>query len=121
MIAHASPIVVRQYASTLDFERRHGDRQDCTLDVTTRPLEAPETLVWGATVRDISHTGIGLTLCYPFKAGTYLALDIHGNPASRPATVLTRVVHSRDQNDGSWHVGCEFLKPLNDSDLKGLV
>jgi hypothetical protein len=122
MHAKASSILVRPYKSAIEFERRQGERHNCQLDATTRPLESQDTVVWGASVRDISHKGVGLTLCFPFRAGTYLALDLHGTHADKPATtVLSRVVHVRDQNDGSWHVGCEFVKTLGKRELESLL
>src|SRR3954447_8362713 len=113
MVAQSSPILVRPYPSALEFERRQGERHRCQLDATTHTLDPQDSLAWGASVRDISRTGVGLTLCFPFRPGTYLALDLHGpKPDSPVTTVLSRVIHVRDQPDGSWHVGCEFVKAL---------
>ena len=122
MFAPLSPILVRSYGSALEFERRQIERRDCQLDATTRPLDTQDTLAWGASVRDVSPSGIGLTLCFPFRAGTYLAIDLTGKTSDKSAfTVLSRVVQVRDQNDGSWHVGCEFVKPLSDREFESLV
>lgn len=110
-----APVLVRPCRSRLDFERRVAQRHECQLDATTQTLEASDTLAWGATVRDLSCTGVGLILCFPFRAGTYLAVDIHGQ------THLTRVAHVRDRNDGTWHVGCEFVKPLCESALEAIL
>lgn len=123
MLAHAAPVLVRAYPSAFDFERRHGgDRRTCSLDATAQPLDAQDVLAWGASVRDLSCKGVGLTLCFPFKAGTYLAVDLHSTRTGNHArTVLSRVVHSRDQNDGSWHIGCEFIKPLSQDELDWLA
>jgi hypothetical protein len=99
-----------------DTERRGSPRQACSSEAVSQPLEAPETLCWGATVRDISAGGIGLTLCYPFKPGTYLAIDLKGPEATR--TLLARVVHATDQTDGTWFIGCEFVEPLDDSEVE---
>lgn len=122
MVVQTSPILVRPYRSAVEFERRHGERHSCQLDATTHPLDAQDTLAWGASVRDISRTGVGLTLCFPFRAGTYLALDLHGPCPHTPSTsVLSRVVHVQDQNDGSWHVGCEFVEALGNQQLESLL
>ncbi len=122
MLAQSSRIVVRSYSSAVEFERRESDRRECQIDATTRPLDTQDTLTWGASVRDVSPSGIGLTLCFPFRAGTYLAIDLAGKTPDTPAfTALTRVVQVRDQNDGSWHVGCEFVKPLSDREFESLV
>jgi hypothetical protein len=109
-----------QPSSHLDFERRIADRHASKQEALTRQLQASGALSWGATVRDISASGIGLTLCYPFCAGTYLAVDVQ-EPGGGSRTFLTRVVHAQDLPDGTWHVGCEFVKSLSDSDLELMV
>ena len=103
------------------LDRRASARHLCNLEALSRPLEAPETICWGATVNDLSSGGIGLNLCYPFKRGTYLAIDLKG-PGEEAHTLLGRVVHVQEQaSDGTWLVGCEFVKPLSDSDVDFLV
>jgi hypothetical protein len=122
MSVQMAPTLVRQYPSALEFERRHNERHHCRLDATTHPLDAQDALAWGAFVRDISRTGVGLTICFPFRAGTYLAVDVHGpNPQTPAVTMLSRVVHVRDQDDGTWHVGCEFIKPLSAQEFEELL
>lgn len=106
--------------NVVDSDRRVAERHPSDLEALTRPLDAQDTLWWGATVRDISNTGLSLKICYPFRPGTYLAIDLQ-NPAGVSRTMLTRVVHVRDQADGAWHVGCEFVKKLTDSDLDLLI
>jgi hypothetical protein len=121
MPAPSSPVLVRSYTSAFEFDRRQNERRASSLDATTRPLDARDSLVWGATVCDVSKTGLALTLCFPFRAGTFLSLDLHGpNPNTPSTTILSRVVHVRDQHDGSWQLGCEFVKPLSEDDLEAL-
>jgi hypothetical protein len=105
--------LVQPYSRALDLERRASQRQRCHQEALTRLLDADRTLAWGATVRDISDAGIGLAVCFPFRAGAYLSVDViqaDGSVVSR----LTRVVHAVDQRDGTWHVGCEFVAPPSD-------
>lgn len=104
--------------AALAEERRSADRHAADLEALTRPLEANDTLWWGATVRDISVSGVGLAVCFPFRPGTYLAVDLQGRNSR---TLLTRVVQVQDRSDGTWHVGCEFVKRLNDNDLSGMI
>jgi hypothetical protein len=103
-----------------DLERRASPRHAVSAGALSRTLDGQDAIWWGATVRDLSATGIGLSLCYPFRAGTYLAVDLQG-PGGTRRTVLTRVMHARDQPDGTWHVGCEFVKQLTDSDVERLT
>jgi len=108
-------------SSPQEFERRYAERLSTKLEATTRPLEVELTLGWGATVRDISQNGIGLTLCFPFPAGSYLAVDLHTPHAKAPvSSLLARVVHARDLPDGTWQVGCKFVKPLSASELESI-
>ncbi len=90
------------------------------MEALSRPLDGEDTIWWGATVRDVSATGIGLSLCYPFRLGTFLAVDMQG-PGGGSRTLLTRVVQARDQADGTWHIGCEFVKQLTDSDVELMI
>jgi hypothetical protein len=103
-----------------DFERRSAPRYAVNREALARPTEGGDAIWWGATVRDLSSTGIGLTLCFPFRPGTYLAVDLTG-PLGGRRTLLTRVVHARDLADGTWHVGCELVKPLSDSELELII
>jgi hypothetical protein len=103
------------------MERRSAQRwKDPQVEATTRALDAQDAFVWGAQVRDISATGIGLSLCYPFRVGAYLAIDLQSHEGGT-RTLLTRVVHVHDVRDGTWHVGCELVKPLSDSEIELLV
>jgi hypothetical protein len=103
-----------------EFERRASSRRDAAMEALSRPVEGQDAIWWGATVRDLSTTGIGLTLCFPFRPGSFLAVDLLG-PLGGNRTLLTRVIHTRDQADGTWHVGCEFVKPLADQDVAGMT
>jgi hypothetical protein len=99
------------HAPALPVEQRTSERHSCELEAVSCPLDAPETLCWGATVQDLSAGGIGLTLCYPFKPGTYLAINVRNS--DEPCTLLGRVIHVSDQADGTWFIGCEFVKQID--------
>ena len=107
-------------AALIEAERRHHARHRCTVEATSHPLEAAESIAWGAVVRDISAGGVGLTLCFPFRPGTYLALDVKRKDGTS-RSLLARVVHVRDQADGSWLLGCEFVKPLDETEIAEMV
>ena len=115
--ALVQPLSARALA---DAERRAALRHPVNMEALSRPLDGQDGIWWGATVRDMSTTGIGLALCYPFRPGTYLAIDLQG-PAGTGRTLLTRVIQVHDQTDGTWHVGCEFVKHLTESDVDLLI
>jgi PilZ domain len=103
-----------------DLERRGGERHACSLEATSHPLDVGETLSWGAVVNDISAGGVGITLCYPFRPGTYLAIELHCD-GGMVRTLMVCVMHVHDQIDGMWRLGCEFVKPLTQSDMELFV
>lgn len=109
--ALVQPVPVRELE---EFERRASERNASGTQALSRPLIANDAIAWGASVRDVSDTGIGLTLCFPFNPGTYLAIDLRTAGGTR--SLLARVVHARDQADGTWHVGCEFVNKLSEND-----
>jgi PilZ domain len=103
-----------------DLERRNAERHACSLEATSHPIEVGETLSWGAVVHDLSASGVGVTLCFPFRPGTYLAVDLQ-SPEGLVRTLMVRVVNVQDQTDGQWRLGCEFVKPLTQSDMELFV
>ena len=115
MIVQATATLVRSVASQIDFDKRQAERRECALDSRTSPLDDPEGFSWGASIRDLSRNGVGLIVCFPFRSGTYLTVELKGS------TMLTRVVHVCDRNDGSYQVGCEFLRPLSEDELDRLI
>ncbi len=113
------PVLV-EAAPAVRAERRASVRHVCEQEVLSRPLEMPESICWGAKVQDISRGGLGLLVCYPFKPGTFLAIDLRTGEAPG-RTLLARVVHVQDQADGSWFVGCEFAATLTEAELEALA
>jgi hypothetical protein len=106
--------------ATDTLERRASVRHVCDQEALSRTLEQPDAISWGAKVHDISRGGLALLLCYPFKPGTLLAVDLRlGRAPSR--TLLVRVVHVADQADSTWSLGCEFAAPLSEQELAVLM
>jgi hypothetical protein len=100
-------------------ERRAAVRHACDLEALSRPLDPATVINWGTTHVDVSRGGVGLVLCFPFKLGTYLAVDLEHAKGVR--TLLVRVAHVTDRSDGTWLVGCEFARPLSADDLNALL
>jgi hypothetical protein len=99
-------------------ERRAAVRQVCQREALTHSPEAPQQIYWGAVVRDVSADGLGLRLCYPFHPGTHLAIEIDLGGSVR--ALLARVVHVREQGDGTWFLGCELASRLADAEVEAL-
>ncbi len=104
----------------LEMERRAVERRICSLEATSHAVEPGRTLSWGAVVNDITPGGASITVCFPFRPGTYLAIDLQSDTGT-VRTLMVRVLHVNDQVDGRWRLGCEFIKPLSESDVELLV
>ena len=115
MITYSALVQPVPASFVADLDKRTDTRHHCDREAVTRPMDLPNSISWGATVRDFSKGGIGLSLCYPFKRGTYLALELQGPGIVK--TMLARVVHVKDRSDGNWHIGCEFVTPLSEAEL----
>src|SRR5438045_3153841 len=100
------------------LERRAAVRYLCDLEAITHPLEQPAMLSWGARIENLSRTGVGVVVGYPFRPESLLAVEVQAGKTVR--TLLARVVHVTDQV-GGWFLGCEFINPLNENELQALL
>lgn len=103
-----------------DIDRRTATRHACSLEATSHCAEPGQALSWGAMVNDISMGGVNVTLCYPFRPGTFLAVELQ-TPNGMVRTLMVRVLHVHDRADGMWDLGCEFIKPLTESDMDLII
>ena len=120
MIQQEALVLPLRGRALLEENRRVAVRHACSVESTSHPAENTEGIAWGAVVDDVSTGGIGISLCYPFRAGTYLAIDLPTNKGM-VRSVLVRVVHVHDRCDGGWHLGCELVKPLTNSEMDVLI
>ncbi len=120
-IACAAKVHSIRVDQAVEGDRRRSGRKSCTVEVTSRPLGIGEGMTWGGTVNEISANGLKLGLCFPFSPGTYLAVDLQ-LPRDKPSrSLVCRVVHVHDHADGTWTLGCEFVKPLEQADVEVLA
>jgi PilZ domain len=103
-----------------DLERRIVERHLCAIDATSREHDGDDALSWGAQVDDISENGLSVSICYPFKPGTFLSVEMQC-PDGMVRGLTVRVVHVHDRRDGQWRLGCEILKPLSAHDLEKFI
>src|SRR5262245_58951846 len=100
--------------STTD-ERRGCVRISCERDAFCQTLSKAGQGHWFGKTVDISQSGLAVILNRRFERGTVLTIEF-----DEIASILARVVHCRQQ-DRDWLVGCEFLRALDDDDLKAIV
>ena len=81
--------------------------------------EAANT-AWLGKVRDISSGGIALTLRRRFKPGTVLIVELE-TKAGSPRSLSARVIHSAQEADDRWIIGCAFATPLSEKELQDFL
>ncbi|HZY83896.1 MAG TPA: PilZ domain-containing protein [Gemmataceae bacterium] len=99
-------------------ERRASARHFCRLEGSCRALPEGRGESWAATVRDISADGVGLLLRRRFEPGVLLAVELAVGREAR--SLLARVVHAT-AHAGGWLVGCRFLSPLDEDELRAIL
>jgi hypothetical protein len=109
-------------AVVLRTERRKAERLACDLEGFYRPLGAsPAGLWWLAGVRDLSVKGIGLILTRRLEPGTLLSVELQNAAETYQRTILARIVHVQETEDGSWRVGGMFISRLQEEELQALL
>ena len=71
-------------------------------------------------VRMLLACGIALVVTDEIPAGTLLNADLHGAGAESFA-ILACVVHVSAAPEGGHVLGCNFIRELNENDLKNLM
>lgn len=103
---------------TQQKERRAWIRYDCALRSTLRPAGKPSSSEWLATVLNVSAGGIRFRLSHEFETGSLVLIEI---PDENRLTLEARVIHAHDLGSGYYEIGCNFLRELDEAELKKLL
>lgn len=101
-------------------ERRRAIRFACHAPAACSPTAAPECAPWPATVRDLSVSGIGLTLERPCAPGDLIEVRLRSLSGETEQARLVLVVHATSQPGETWAVGGMFYRELSWQELKAL-
>ena len=102
------------------MQRRTAVRFRCALATAGRlSFAAGETVdTW---ILNLSEGGIGLNLSRSLELGTPLVVHMRGPAEGAEVALPARVVHSTQEADGSWRVGCQFEHRLKPDALAALL
>jgi hypothetical protein len=105
------------------WERRVWERFPCGLQTACQPIAAryDQDLFWPATIRDVSAGGVALLLQHRFEPGLALVIELPGAGPGLGDTLVARVVHVQQLPEGDWLVGCAFVSPLSEHDVRDLL
>jgi hypothetical protein len=101
-------------------ECRVFKRVDCELPTSCAPTASGE-LRWSATIRDISVSGLRLSLRRRFERNAALAIELPGTPGQEPYVVFVKVMNTRAEDGGTWSLGCQFVSELGEDELERLL
>ncbi len=102
-------------------DRRGAERYPCDLQPFWRIVGGEQVDSPPARVRDVSLTGIGLLVQQPIKPGTVLVIKLQTRDQRLSRPLPARVMHATPQAAGDWLVGCQFIRKLNDQDMRALL
>jgi hypothetical protein len=102
------------------IKRRVAQRYRCPLATLGR-LSLPDGTQEEAWAHNLSETGIGLNMSHSLDAGTRLTVRLRGSVPGRALALQALVIHSTQELDGSWRVGCVFTAKLSQEDLDALL
>jgi hypothetical protein len=105
---------VSKRSDASDEERRLWGRIPCHLETTIAPANGRNEPELPARVRNISRSGINLTVGRSFAAGTLLSVAL---PLDAGTEMLVCVVRCEPVTDGGYELGCTFAAQLSDEDL----
>jgi hypothetical protein len=103
------------------LKQRSAVRYRCNLATLGR-LYFPISREWlDSWVHNLSVTGIGLDLERCLEVGTRLVIRLKGPSGGEPIQAEAQVIHTTQEVDGTWRVGCSFQNQLTPEDLDTLL
>jgi hypothetical protein len=101
---------------------RFATREDlgCARLAVACTIEQPDT-GWFGRLWDISLGGAAVLLTQHFGEGSMLVLELSDPATGDPRRFLANVAYSRREGGRGWLIGCEFLRPLSQDELRALV
>jgi hypothetical protein len=103
-------------------ERRAAVRHASTMEASCHPLAVPALgPTCPARIRDISLDGLGLVVAHRYEPGSTLSVVPEVLPRSLAPALAVRVRHVEPHGDGLWLIGCEFVTPLTEDELRVML
>ena len=102
-------------------DNRNWVRFLCNVQASCQVIEDTEKTPWPAQVVNISAKGIGLLVHRAVETGTLLSLNLHSPTTESARTILACVVHVTTRPGSERLLGCNFIRELDEADLKALL
>jgi hypothetical protein len=76
---------------------------------------------WWGRLRNVSSRGLSMRLRQTFEPGTLLLIELSDKTKRKKCSFPVRVVHTTAEGSRLWLIGCQFIRPLSEEDVQGLV
>lgn len=103
------------------LKRRQARRFRCGLATLGKVQFPGKDNSADAFVYNLSESGIGLNMSEPLESGKIIIIRIRVSEEPQPYLLNARVVHSTQEVDCTWRVGCEFGEPLGPDLLEKIL
>jgi hypothetical protein len=124
-MAKRSTILVpnREVNRRPNVERRAWGRFATAQRLVVRAASTADELgtgCWGR-LRDVSPDGLALRLSRFFAPGCLLIIELPDNVKKGAHSFPVQVVHVTPERKRLWIIGCEFIRPLGQEELRAFV
>jgi hypothetical protein len=75
---------------------------------------------WLGRLRDICPGGLALLMRRRFEPGTLLIIELSYQAEKRACSFRVKVLRATPEGKRRWIIGCEFLSPLSQQELRTL-
>ena len=101
--------------------QRQWPRFTANVTASVQLTNSTDATRWPAKVLNLSAGGIAFTVERDIRNGTLLTTDLRGANGHIVETMLTCVVHITTAEDGTRQLGCNFIRELDEEDLRKLL
>jgi len=119
MSKQGTPVHVEQVENAASQDSRGRVRHHCRLGSFHQTHSCGCGIL--ADIRDISATGIGLTVRRRFDPGSVLLVELVCSFDASTHLIPLTVVHATEADNGHWLLGCNFPRTLSQAELADLV
>jgi PilZ domain len=102
-------------------DQRECERFEANVNATIQLAAAEELSGFPARVLNISVSGVGLLVDRAIENGTLLNVELNTKAGTVEHTMLACVVYVNRKSETEWALGCNFIRSLDEHDLKELV
>jgi hypothetical protein len=111
--------------SDLRTKRRAETGRHAWVRIAARPVPASKAdeakTGWWGRLRNISSVGLAVRLSRPFEPRTLLIIELTDKVKRKTCYLPVKVVHATAEGTRLWLIGCKFVRPLGEEELRALL